>query len=588
MTTSAAQPTLLDLGEPLRDTTFVVVDLETTGSGPEAAITEIGAVRVRGGEVVGEFATLVNPGSGVPPQITILTGITTAMVVDAPSIAIVLPSFLEFARGATLVAHNARFDVGFLRRAAAALETPWPAPSVVDTLGLARGVLLRDEVPNLKLATLAHHFGSPVSPNHRALADAQATVHVLHGLVERVGNLGVNTLADLLEFTRGVSPQRRAKRTLGHDLPRAPGVYSFVADLPDRDGRNHRQVLYVGKSVNIRNRVRSYFTASEKRRRMEEMVRIATAVEATPCRTLLEAEVLELRLIAAHTPCYNRRSKFPTRQHWLKLTIEPFPRLSIVRRVTDDGADYLGPFSRREIAEETRHALYDAFPIRQCTPPLSEQRPISPCILRDLGQCVAPCDGSINRVDYSHHIEGVRMALTTDVRHVLGASRERLRQLVEHHRFEEAGQITHRLTCYLTTAIRWHRIRSLAGCPQIVAARAVTSGWEIHVIRYGRLASATLALPGEVVPAVARDAVVVAEHVEAPTPGLPAASTEETERIASWLEQPGIRLIDIDGDWAWPLHGAISPDALSRHALGDPTMAEVNPGVPGTPDWARS
>ena len=94
-----------------------------------------------------------------------------------------------------------------------------------------------------------------------------------------------------------------------------------------------RQVLYVGKSVNLRNRVRSYFTAAEKRPRMEEMVRISTGVETTVCRTPLEAEVLELRLIAAHAPRYNRRSKFPERQQWLKLTDEAFPRLSIVRQV---------------------------------------------------------------------------------------------------------------------------------------------------------------------------------------------------------------------------------------------------------------
>ena len=308
MTSSAAQPSIDDLGTPLATTPFVVVDLETTGAGPEASITEIGAVRVCGGEVTGEFQTLVNPAEHIPPLIQVLTGITDAMVAGAPRAGEVLPSFWEFAHGAVLVAHNAGFDIGFLKRAAAAHDHAWENPPVVDTVALARGVLMRDEVPNVKLATLARHFKAPVPPNHRALTDAQATVHVLHALLERVGNLGVSTLEDLLEFTRGVSPQRRAKRTLASGLPSAPGVYTFVADLPDREGALRRQVLYVGKSVSIRSRVRSYFTAAEKRPRMEEMVRIATAVEATVCRTPLEAEVLELRLIAAHAPRYNRRS----------------------------------------------------------------------------------------------------------------------------------------------------------------------------------------------------------------------------------------------------------------------------------------
>ena len=116
--------------ESLRDTTFVVVDLETTGGrasgdgGNVDAITEIGAVKVRGGAVLGELATLVDPGRSIPPQIVELTGITSAMVHDAPKIDTVLPAFLEFARGAVLVAHNAGFDIGFLRAAAEHCQIP--------------------------------------------------------------------------------------------------------------------------------------------------------------------------------------------------------------------------------------------------------------------------------------------------------------------------------------------------------------------------------------------------------------------------------------------------------------------------------
>src|SRR5659263_666582 len=137
---AARQQTFDSLGTPLRDVTFVVVDLETTGQAPGAsAITEFGAVKVRGGEVLGEFQTLVNPGVPIPPMITVLTGITTAMVLPAPRIESVFPGFLEFAgfdRGSVLVAHNARFDVSFLKAAAADLGFPWPAPTVVDTLAL--------------------------------------------------------------------------------------------------------------------------------------------------------------------------------------------------------------------------------------------------------------------------------------------------------------------------------------------------------------------------------------------------------------------------------------------------------------------
>ena len=118
-----------ELDQSLRDTTFVVVDLETTGGRPdEDAITEIGAVKIRGGEVIGEMATLVDPGRSVPPYIVELTGISTAMLVGAPRIERVLPSFIEFARGSILVAHNARFDVGFLKTAAARMPQGWRRP----------------------------------------------------------------------------------------------------------------------------------------------------------------------------------------------------------------------------------------------------------------------------------------------------------------------------------------------------------------------------------------------------------------------------------------------------------------------------
>ena len=196
----------------LRSTTFVVVDLETTGGSADSdAITEIGAVKVRGGEVLGEFATLVDPGRAIPPQIVQLTGITTAMVHDAPKIDSVLPAFLEFSRGAVLVAHNAGFDVGFLKAACTGHAIDWPAPDVVDTVKLARALVPRDEVRNHRLGTLAAHFGAHTTPNHRALADARATVDVLHALLARAGSLGVTSREDLLVFGAKVPAARRRR-----------------------------------------------------------------------------------------------------------------------------------------------------------------------------------------------------------------------------------------------------------------------------------------------------------------------------------------------------------------------------------------
>jgi DNA polymerase-3 subunit epsilon len=235
----------------LRETTFVVVDLETTGGRMTArdgkvadAITEIGAVKVRGGVILGEFATLVDPQRSIPPQIVQLTGITTAMVCDAPTIAAVLPMFLEFARGSVLVAHNARFDVGFLRSAADQCAIRWSRPPVLCTVQLARRVLSREEAPSVRLAALARLFAVASEPTHRALDDARATVDVLHALIERVGNQGVHTYADLRSYLPDVTPAQRRKRVLAEGLPRRPGVYLFRGP--------GGEVLYVGTAIDLR------------------------------------------------------------------------------------------------------------------------------------------------------------------------------------------------------------------------------------------------------------------------------------------------------------------------------------------------
>ena len=188
---------------------FAVVDLETTGWSPgAAAITEIGAVRVRGvrpgesaraGEFVrlGEFASLVNPGMPVPPGIADLTGITDRMLAVAPRLAAVLPGLLEFARGCVLVAHNAPFDLRFLRAGCGDCGLTWPGFTVLDTVMLARQVMDPDEVPDCKLGTLAGFFGARTAPSHRALSDARATADVLDWLIRRLAHRGIRTLNQL-------------------------------------------------------------------------------------------------------------------------------------------------------------------------------------------------------------------------------------------------------------------------------------------------------------------------------------------------------------------------------------------------------
>lgn len=539
---TSVQTSLSELGTPLRDVTFVIVDLETTGGAPaEAGITEIGAVRVRAGEVLGEFQTLVNPGTPIPPFVAALTGITDATVATAPRLGAVLPSFLEFLGDGVLVAHNAPYDAGFLRAACRLHDHAWPDPAIVDTARLARVALHRDETRNCKLSTLAAHFHAGVTPTHRALDDARATTDVLHGLLGRVADFGVTTLEDLREFTGRVSRSQRTKRHLADGLPDTPGVYVF------RDAQG--DALYVGTSKHIRTRVRSYFTASEQRRRMGEMVRIAERVDPIPCATALEARVREIRLIASEQPRYNIRSRRPHTQPWLKLTAEPAPRLSIVREVADDqasGARYLGPFSSRQAAEAARDLLQLAFPVRACSVRIARRpRALTPaCALAELGRCAAPCSAGGDRISYDAAVEGLRAVMEGALSPAVAAAEAKMTALVAEERYEDARRWRDRLSILAEASLRTHRLATLAGAAEIVAAAPTPDGgWEIHLIRHGRLAGAAHARPGTDPRPVVEALVAAGDHVEPGHPPAPAGLPEEATEILRWLDSPGVRLV---------------------------------------------
>ena len=539
-----------ELGTPLREVTFVVVDLETTGGSPhESAITEVGAVKLRGGEVIGEFATLVNPGTPIPAFIQVLTGISSAMVATAPRIETVLPAFLEFARGAVLVAHNAGFDIGFLKAAAAATGVPWPRPTVLDTVTLARQTLSRDEAPNCKLSTLAALFRTKTQPDHRALHDARATAEVLHALIERVGNLGVHSLEELASYTSKVTQAQRRKRHLADTLPTSPGVYIF------RDDRG--RALYVGTSHNIRARARTYFTASEQRSRMAHMVAQASVIHAIECQTVLEAQVQELRLIASERPRYNRRSTRPEHVVWLKLTVEPFPRLSIVREMRPDGAPYAGPFRSRAAAENAVAALHEALPIRQC----SDRLPVRPreqaCALAEIDRCLAPCVDPERRADYARVVDQAAAVLIGDGAGVYRSLRQRMRELAHQERFEDAAAVKTRFSALVSGAARMQRMAPLASVPELIAAkRHPMGGWEVVCIRYGRLAGSAVTPRGADPHPTISVLRATSEVVAAPVGPVPAALPEEAQVVLGWLESDGVRIVDIDGEWSCPVGGA--------------------------------
>ncbi|MBW3657681.1 MAG: DEDD exonuclease domain-containing protein [Actinobacteria bacterium] len=542
---TAQQHSFDSLGVPLSGVTFVVVDLETTGLSPTAdRITEIGAVKVRFGEVLGEFHTLVHPGRSIPSAITTVTGITDAMVRGAPAIDAVLPAFLEFARDTVLVAHNARFDVSFLdaeleRRGYPRLDHP-----VVDTAKVARR-LLRDEVRDCRLATLARHLKARTMPEHRALADARATVDVLHGLLERAGTLGATTLEDLRDYTRSTTDKAFRKIALVADAPVAPGVYRFLDERGD--------VLYVGKATELRSRLRTYF-GRDPRRRIADMVRDTATVTWTPTPTPLEAAVREVREIHRDRPRYNRRSKNPHAQVYVKLTTERFPRLSVVSGVRDDGALYLGPVGSRKVAERFLDAVHDVLPLRRCTMRIRAAQDHPSCALKDLGRCGAPCDGTQSVDDYAAVVAAFRDIAEHDPAALLAHLRGRMDALAAAGRYERARDARTRLHTTAGILRTARRTGSLAAVPELVARRRDGDADEVVVVRHGRLAASVRVRPGADGDEL-DEALAMAGSMPTAV-GLPGRDdAEEVRLVLAWLDRPDTRIVRATDGWTEPWAG---------------------------------
>jgi DNA polymerase III subunit epsilon len=539
------QLTLDDLGTPLYDATFVALDLETTGLSPERdRITEIGAVKVRRGEVLGELRTFVHPGRSIPPGITALTGITDAMVRDAPTIDAVLPTVLRFLEGAVFVAHNARFDLSFLRVAAARGELGPLEPLVVDTARLARR-LLRDEVRDARLATLAAHLRTPTRPDHRALSDARATIDVLHALFERAGSLGATTVEDLRDLTRSRSDRTYRRRGLVADAPATCGVYRFL------DARD--EVLYIGKATDLRARLLTYF-GQDPRRRIADMVRETAAVRWTPTPTLLEAEVVEVRALHATRPRYNRRSTDPAAGITVALTSEAFPRLVLTRTPGRGHGALLGPLPSRRIARTVVDALEATLPVRPCTPRLRVAQDHAACVLKDLGRCAAPCDGTRSREAYAADVARVADAFL-DPTPVLLALRERMDAAAAAHDYERAQELRGALHVTARALAGVRDRAALLRCRELVVARRDGTDTEVVRLRHGRLV-ATARVAGQrgdpellTAVAAASEGATVAEDTDDTDP------TEELGLVRSWLARPGVRVLRVDGELASPVAG---------------------------------
>ena len=274
---------------------FVVIDLETTGGNAQQdRITEIAAVRVEHGVEVARWSSLVNPGVRIPPYIQSLTGISDAMVQDAPYFEDVASRLLELLDGAVFVAHNVRFDHGFVLHALERMDKPFKVKTLC-TVRLSRKLFPAHKDHGLDAISQRH--GLHTLARHRAMGDVELVLGFLQ--VARA-DLGAEVLqreaVALLQGSASVPPQLETPIS---DVPDRPGVYVFFGEgtIP----------LYIGKSVNMRTRVLSHFQASTRQAREMRILQEIRRIEWQETAGELGALLLESRWVKERQPIHNRQ-----------------------------------------------------------------------------------------------------------------------------------------------------------------------------------------------------------------------------------------------------------------------------------------
>src|SRR3954452_5650996 len=438
----------MDPSAPLATAEFLVVDTETNClGGDRCELTEIGAVLVGGGELHDRWETVVAAPTPLSRGIQRFTGITQAMVDQAPRAEEILPQLAQLMAGRVLVAHSASFDRRVLRQAFERVGIGWPAPPVLCTVALARrfAPLVRQR----KLAALAGSLGIEVDVQHRALPDAETCARVFCALFSRLC-ASATTVEDALAATRPARPRRvRAGGTDGgRSLRGARKRRPDVSGLPDEPGvyifRNaNGQPMYVGKSVTRRTRARAHFAPSSA---STDWAMQAELVDHRATRSELGALLLERRLIRELRPPGNVRIKHEDRFVYIRCRFDiAFPILEVSPQPAAGHAVNVGPLRGRHLAAELVEQLNSLFGLRHCGRKLPRRE--HPSAYGQMGRCLSPCLHDLDPNVYRRRLDQALGLFTAggDATHaVLAHVDEQMRSAARDQRFERAAWLRRR------------------------------------------------------------------------------------------------------------------------------------------------
>jgi DNA polymerase-3 subunit epsilon len=381
---------------------FAFVDLETTGTRASAdRITEIGVVRVDddGRDIrITEWESLVDPEVPIPPAIQALTGITDAMVRSAPSFSTIARDVLDLLAGCVFVAHNARFDYGFLKHAFARLSRSFSA-RVLCTVRLSRRLFPQAEGGHSLDALIARH-ALPIGNRHRALGDARAIWSFVELLYREQPANSVDAAIKRILRMPSLPPQLPPDAI--DALPELPGVYLFYGDNP--------LPLYIGKSVNLRERVAAHFSQDWRSETDLRMSREIRRIEHETTAGELGALLREAVLVKARLPAHNRALR-RKEEAGVALIRDGVPRFASAQCLeSGDLADAYGPFASRASFRAALRAIVREH--RLCARRVGLERGTNgPCFARQLGRCSGVCIGEESAQQHDARLADALMPL---------------------------------------------------------------------------------------------------------------------------------------------------------------------------------